>query len=171
MTRKKILLDMDGVIADFIGGAARIHGKDASTVATWDFLEEWEIAPKDFWSPLGRDFWANLNPTDEAFGIVKMCECAVGPENVCLLSSPCLTDGCMEGKLDWIRRHFPQYSRRYLFGPKKEFCSSADRLLIDDSDANCASFRHAGGQAFLFPRPWNESRKCACPLAMLSVFL
>ena len=155
---RRILLDMDGVIADFIGAAALLHEFDASAVKCWDFLESFGIDPVAFWSPMGRKFWANVPKTIEADAIVQACEEAVGAENVCLLSSPCDTDGCIDGKRDWIRKHYPQFARRAMFGPAKEFCAAPNRLLVDDSDSNCNAFARAGGVACLLPRPWNLNR-------------
>ena len=153
--RKRIFLDLDGVLADFVAGAARLHGKDPASVTTWDFFERWSLTAADFWNPLGREFWANLPLTPEAHQIVALCEQAVGKENICLLTSPCDTDGCPEGKRDWVKKHLPDYRRRLLIGAAKEFCATPRSLLVDDHDANCKAFLLAGGVPCLFPRPWN----------------
>lgn len=155
---KRILLDMDGVIADFIGAAISLHKPKDSTVVNWDFFEQWGLTASDFWTPMGYDFWLNIPKTIEAIRIVQMCEVAVGPKNVCLLTAPCKTKGCRDGKADWIDRHFPRYNDRHLIGAAKNFCSSPNSLLIDDSDKNCEEFVGAGGQVCLYPQPWNKAR-------------
>jgi hypothetical protein len=38
----------------------------------------------------------------------------------------------------------------------KRLLARTDRLLIDDSDANCTQFREKGGWAVLVPRVWNS---------------
>ena len=154
--RKRILIDIDGVLADFVSGAAKLHGKDPSSVTTWHFFEQWGMTAADFWNPLGRDFWASLPLTVEAHWIMLVCETAVTRENICLLTSPCDTDGCLEGKRDWVRKHFPEYKRRLLIGAAKEFCASPQTMLVDDHDKNCDTFMLAGGWSCLFPRPWNR---------------
>ena len=154
----QILLDMDGVLADFVGGAAQLYGKDANLVDCWDFYHKWEMTAEEFWPALGRDFWAGLPLTHECRGIVKLAEGLVGAENVCLLSSPCMTEGCMEGKMDWIKRNLPDYRRRFLFGPAKQFATARHRVLVDDSDDNVRSFVKHGGCAVMVPRPWNTDR-------------
>jgi hypothetical protein len=58
--------------------------------------------------------------------------------------------------MSWIEKHLPAYRRRFLIGPRKEFCAHGGSVLIDDSDKNVASFRDAGGLAILYPRPWNS---------------
>lgn len=154
---KRILLDIDGVIADFIMGAARLHRQEPASVRTWNFFEQWGLTVSDFWAPMGRKFWAELPLTPEAHEVVGRCEKAVGAANVCLPTSPCETDGCIDGKRDWVRRHFPQFKDRCLIGSAKQFCASASSLLVDDHDKNCDSFLAYGGLICLFPRPWNKN--------------
>lgn len=154
--RKRILLDIDGVLADFVAGVAKLHGEDPGSVCTWNFFEQWGLTASDFWTPLGREFWASLPLTSESMRVLEMCEAAVGKQNVALLTSPCETDGCLEGKRDWVQKCFPDYRHRLLIGAAKEFCASPSSLLIDDHDKNCEAFIAAGGVACVFPRPWNR---------------
>lgn len=158
---QRIFLDIDGVLADFIAGAACLHRQDPASVRTWDFFGQWGLTASDFWTPMGYDFWVNLPLTVEAREVVERCEKTVAPANVCLLTSPCETAGCLEGKRDWVRKHFPQFTRRCLIGAAKEFCASPESLLVDDHDKNCDAFTAAGGAACLFPRPWNANHSSA----------
>lgn len=158
---RKCFLDIDGIIADMLTGCMAHHGfanpyDDPSKHGLWDFADHVGLEPKAFWDPLGEDFWANLPLTDDAYAIVSMVEKRFGNQ-VCLLSSPCRTPGCHDGKVRWVERHFPQFDRkRRLFGSAKEFCASIDALLIDDWDQNVNAFRCEGGFAFLYPRIWNS---------------
>lgn len=156
--KKRIFIDLDGVLADFIGGAAKFHGKDPSLVIRYGIEECWGLTREQLWSPLGYDFWVNLELTQEAHTIVSMCEETVGVSNVCILTSPCHTPGCTDGKRSWVEKHFPQYSKQLLIGSAKHFCASSHSLLIDDSDDKITAFKEAGGRVFLFPRRWNSSR-------------
>lgn len=151
----KIFIDMDGVLADFVGGAALFHKKDRWSVVTSDITECWNMPKEDFWKPLGYDFWVNLPKTEEADYIIGLCEEELPSENIAILTSPCKTNGCSDGKREWINKHFPKYKKRILMGSAKHFCASPDALLIDDSDDKIAKFVNAGGEGFLYPRPWN----------------
>ena len=158
----RILCDLDGVLADFTGGMCRAHGRsnpwtESESAGVYALDKLWGMTPAEFWRPADSEhFWAELEPTPEAFVLVRALEENVGAKNVAFLSSPNLALSCMAGKLRWIRQHFPDYSRRFLFGPRKEFCAgSPAHLLIDDHDSNVQDFRMAGGTAVLFPRPWN----------------
>ena len=161
--KKRIMLDVDGILANFVAGAAAFHGKDPASFSSGDIVETWGFTASDFWNPLGYDFWANLPVYDTAEEVVDICQKAVGPENVCLLTSPCATRGCAEGKIEWVRKHFPQFKRRVLVGEAKEFCASPTSMLVDDHDNNIDAFHRAGGWVFLYPRPWNRNRGLILP--------
>lgn len=154
----KVLLDLDGVLVDFVGGAAKHHGFDPKLANCWDFMPNTGISPADFWAPLGKRFWSNLDWTPEGPAILKVVEAAVGAANVCVLTSPCDTEGCAEGKLRWIRDNMPDYRRRYFLGTAKEFVASHKLTLVDDHDKNVDQFLKAGGGGVLVPRPWNRLR-------------
>ena len=72
--------------------------------------------------------------------------------------------GWVVGKINWIDKNMPEYSRRYLIGPAKQFCAGPDSILVDDSNKNIEDFAEAGGNVILVPRPWNSNyreRHCA----------
>ncbi len=149
-------LDMDGVLVDFVGGAIKEHCLQINqNNLSWDFYVEAGLSPENFWSPLGRSFWANLDWTPEGEKILAYVEQAF--DAVVILSSPCATHGCAEGKIDWIKRHIPRYRRQFLLGPAKHFCASPNHYLIDDHDQNIEKFIEWGGKGFLVPRAWNRA--------------
>lgn len=159
----RILLDIDGVLADFVGGALRLfHRLDALEAwppGEWEVARVIGVADEDFWATVdhgGEDFWARLEPTPWAAGFVELCE-GVCPGRVSLLSSPSRDPYSAAGKIQWIRSHFPQFEQRYIFAPaEKELLAAPGRLLIDDNDGNCERFAAAGGDAIVFPQPWNR---------------
>lgn len=146
------LLDLDGVLVDFIAGLAKLRGGPRVDPTSWDC-----VTPNE-WSRMDYTFWRYLPKTPEFDLILSAVEETFGQENVCLLTSPARTQGCLEGKMDWIREHLPQYSRQFLIGPVKHFCAHDRAVLIDDSEDNCNAFNKAGGDIVLLPRPWNFLR-------------
>jgi hypothetical protein len=92
-------------------------------------------------------------------------------DNVCILTSPCRTAGCTDGKLDWVAKHFPSFQRRVLLGSAKHFCAHPKALLVDDHDENVAEFRRAGGVGLLVPQPWNERRNLPADIVPLAIQL
>jgi len=158
----KCLLDMDGVLVDFVGGALDLLGLDPKiydkpeSLGNWDIVALSGMEPANFWEKMGYDFWLNLPWTKDGQEILNFALAQFGFENICLLTSPCTTEGCMEGKLAWIKKHIPEFGRRYLIGPSKEFCVNPDHYLFDDRDENIEKFVEHGGKGVLVPRPWNK---------------
>ena len=161
MTPMTCFLDMDGVLADYYAGICRAFGLDP-----WPFkcrLGDWNFftgAPlnqtNETVAPLmGAGFYANLDLLPDARRIVERAE-EVYSGDVYFLTAPWDTPGCFDGKLAWVKKHFPGYARRMLVGSPKEACAHPGAILFDDSPVNCEKFRTHGGEAFLIPRPWNE---------------
>lgn len=153
-----LYLDMDGCPVDFVGGALQAHNRTLPyDEIRWDLPAQLGMFAKDFWNPLGRSFWANLNWTVDGLKILRGVEAIFGV-NICVLTSPCETDGCIDGKRDWIKRNMPEYRRRALVGSAKSLAASPRHILLDDHEPNVDAFIKEGGQAVLLPRPWNRRR-------------
>ena len=155
----KALLDIDGVLANFLEGACQVHSRPNP----YDFPENfgqyhiekiWEMTPEEFIYPMDYEFWKNLKPYDHADAFCDYIINTFGFDNVCLLTSPLSTYGCLEGKRDWIKEHFP--TMKWLIGSAKYFCAHPNSVLIDDSIVNCEKFVNQGGRAFLVPGYWNH---------------
>ena len=157
MPNIKILLDVDGVLADFVGEACRHFGMP-EIAKNWpsgeyNVAKVLQLPATTFWDALGGSFWTNIPKTTEADEIVKLC----GPYDTCLLTSPPLNPYVAAIKIRWISKMFPQFERKFLIGPAKEFCAAPNHILIDDNVLNVIEFGKAGGNAILVPRPWNDS--------------
>lgn len=158
---ERVLLDMDGVLVDFVGGVASRIGRDVAFEPgeRYSYFVEriFGVPSSRVWAGVDRSFWSSLRPLPWMGELIDELEMRFGAQNVCLLTSPVPQEGCLEGKLDWIREHLPNYRRRFLIGPNKEFCASPTHVLIDDRQENVDRFRAAGGQGFAFPAPWNAN--------------
>lgn len=168
-TPMRIFIDMDGVIADFIGSACRWHNVENPYTRpdgprgdeAWEVLDYINVEPRKFWSALGYNFWESMEPTSDGSLIVKAAEYLYGHQAICFLSSPCQTEGCAEGKRAWLEKHYPGYPLLLSVAvkncaPPKSFVATADALLIDDSYVNVRKFVEAGGKGILVPRFWNR---------------
>ena len=159
----KILIDLDGVLSNFTRTACEIWDKpnpyaDGKGRGVYDVPMLLGIEALKFWEPYGNaDVWAGQHKTEEADMLVNLCKSAVGVENVCILSAPNLNEESLVGKIRWVKKHYPEFKRQYLFGPRKHFCAAENHILIDDYDLNVDNFIEAGGKAILFPRPWNRN--------------
>lgn len=155
-----IFFDMDGVLADFVAGALEIHNRtDVPKMdVPWGLEDKLGIAPHDFWAPMGKDFWANLPPLSDGLKLLEYAEWLAGIEAIGILTSPCDTAGCYDGKRAWMRKHLPRMERRMFTGSHKELFAGPTKILIDDREQNCHGFYKAGGIPILVPRPWNGLR-------------
>lgn len=153
-------LDMDGVLVDFVTGAHKLHGKMPFRMSEidWNFDKGFDIPAEKFWGDMGREFWANLDWTPEGKDLLRGIEKIFGAHNVALLSSPIQTDGCRDGKADWVRRHIPQYEDRLMTGRNKFLFAGPTKVLVDDHDKNLTQFCLGGGRTVRVPRPWNGQK-------------
>lgn len=155
----KVFLDMDGVLVDFIAGAAALFKPVNPIVTRWAFYENWGLTAADFWMQIqnaGPAFWEDLPPTEECYDILDLLEKSFGVENICLLSAVLMSTAAA-GKVNWIKRFLPRYKKQYLLGCAKHFMARPDAVLVDDADHNVEAFAGAGGQSILVPRPWNKN--------------
>lgn len=155
---KRIILDIDGVLVDFVKGASLVHGFDPSIIDTWNFFNKIGISESEFWGKIdehGPEFWSDLEDfewTDEL-----LSECFKHCQGTTLVSSPSNHHHSVIGKKKWIKDKLGHGFKQYLLGSYKEACAHDDSILIDDSDANCEKFLDAGGKVILFPQPWNQN--------------
>ena len=153
---KRIFLDVDEPLADFVGAANTFYGVNIPK----EEITKWELpygrygkTHDSFWDGLNEDFWADMPKQPWCDELVDFLESQEG-YSVCLLTAPNKDNAT--GKQRWIRKNLPIYKDRYLIGPTKWFCAGPDSILIDDREQNCQDFIAAGGQAIVFPAPWNS---------------
>ncbi len=174
-------LDCDGILADFVGGVCQFFQEDdpyrvPRNHGIWDFFKLIEnkknLTEKDFYSVMGESFWSHLPLTHDARAILDLVEARFTPPGVFLLTAPVRTLGCISGKELWVRYHVPLLLDRFIPTRHKHLFAQPHHVLIDDSDANVNSFRTHGGQAFLYPRPWNSAHEHSSQsLPLLQEFL
>lgn len=165
MSIEHIFLDLDGVLCDWVGGVCKLFGRDQEEIeATWtddgDICPQLGVSMDEMWRAIdetGEIFWSNLKPYPWTGELWRLCN-AVAPTTI--LTSPSWHPSSLAGKLMWMNQHIGDGRpfRRYLIGPQKAACAGPRKLLIDDRKKLCDGFREAGGDAILFPRPWNANR-------------
>lgn len=168
----KCLLDLDGVLVDFVGGMCRAHCRanpydEDRNSGQYEITDLWGMSATEFWEPADAEFWAGLEMCPDGHQILEACVSLFGTDNVCLLTSPSLNEGATDGKVRWIYENLPAFKRQFLVGAAKEFCAHERAVLVDDYDSNVEKFRRHGGRAVLVPRPWNtrhESQSIAAGL-------
>ena len=156
----RIYFDMDGVLARFVCGSLKAHGKSLPIMeTTWDFFSQVGLSASEFWEPLRNvEFWANLERHDDGFQLWQMVSLRYEVDSIGFLTSP----GCpqsVDGKKEWLSKHLaPEWAKRAIFAERRELCAAPCKLLIDDHEPNIVKFKQHGGKGVLVPRPWNCRR-------------
>jgi 5'(3')-deoxyribonucleotidase len=159
-----ILLDMDGVICDWIGAACRAFKADPEDVikvqpsGTFGIEIALGITRDELWKHLdsiGEKFWAeDIKPYPWASQLYAAC-LKLGP--VYILTSPSTHVVSCAGKIKWLRNFTGNDKfRDYVLTTHKHLLAKPENILIDDDDEKVSSFREAGGNAILFPQQWNS---------------
>ena len=170
MSAMSILLDMDGVLVDFIGGLVR-HLKLGRGVRSYikkrfgtkqqcpyDLTELFDCSDDDLSEALTVDFWANLKPTPWCKKLIEEI-CPSGSTFLCT-SAGCLGDehepyfrNAILGKERWIVKHLPvAFREQVIFAQWKTLLASGN-ILIDDTE----SWRLFFPDMVLVPAPWNAN--------------
>lgn len=162
-------LDMDGVIADFANAAMSVHSDRNPCRYTSEDIKEWDFhynilgftpeTERIFWEPMGFSFWYNLEKEKWADDLVDLLLSYFDEDHILIVTSPCDTHGCMDGKREWIKKHYPQFSRSVVFSKQKWKLCHPGSLLIDDSESNIEKASKV--RNILFPRTWNSKREYA----------
>lgn len=152
-----ILLDMDGVLADFNSAALRAHGRDPTTtkVDRWHLEEILGVSCNEFWRVIDRDifFWDRLEPYE---GIREWVEELRSIAPVVIATSPPRNPTACAAKVRWLYEHVGDWVvGNLMIGSRKELMARHDRILIDDKPENCERFARQTGWSHLFYQPWN----------------
>lgn len=154
---KIILLDLDGVLVDFVSGVLKALGRSEKhdDIKSWNFYHEWGISDKEFWSKCSTpDFWYNL----ELYPWAK--EFYASLQNfgdVIISTSPSSSPLCVQEKVSFCKDKLGVKSRNIMVGSRKELLARKGRILIDDYTENINNFQRNGGTGILFKQPWNDS--------------
>jgi 5'(3')-deoxyribonucleotidase len=160
-----IYLDVDGVIADFVGGAMKVHGVHIPPKEIkWNFFLDMGFQHENdpaFWGPLNNvEFWENLEPLDDGMELAKWLLKEHG-DHVTLCTAANRPEAA-EGRRRWVNKYFPELFEGIIFSRQKWRMAGKDKLLIDDNDDNIEAFYNKKGHTITIPRPWNKLRDLTC---------
>lgn len=158
MSERIIFLDMDGVCADFVGAALEACGHpELAPIRCWDMSKQMGITVSEFWRRIdakGIGFWEGLQ---EYHWFNNMYDSLCRQGEVYFVSAPSNSIHSFSGKAAWLKGRFSPHFNRLIFTQHKHLLAGGpgERVLIDDNEKNCKSFREHGGRAILFPQTWN----------------
>lgn len=182
----RIIVDMDELLVDFVGGAAKIHGVtvqkvwDNWPIGSWDMSKavglakgmEHAMTMDQFWHPINCNatFWERLKEHSWARDLMSLVYTySKDSNNWRIVSAPARCESSHVGKIRWLRRFFmdPTFDK-FALTPHKFDYARADSVLIDDRESNCEEFIRHGGNAILFPA-YNNRRYAERHTPMVSV--
>lgn len=148
----RLLLDMDGLIADFHPAVCELFGYRGSwPLGVYDCPTVFGISESSFHERLFQNpgFWNALRPTADMADIVRIVSMFDPNYIICSKPNPtCPT--CASDKIRWIKRYLGH--NRYILTEDKAALAGIG-VLVDDHSDNVRPF---GPHGFLYPRPWNE---------------
>ena len=158
-----ILLDMDEVLCDFVGGALTIHGwtweqfEQKTQPGRWGLPELLGLSKADFWMPINRmgsQFWTDLVPMPWLYDLIALIE------PICLewkiVTTPSRHPSSAAGKLQWMERYLRTHNQKYDLTNDKSGLANENTILIDDRETTVREFIAAGGHGIVFPARHNS---------------
>lgn len=155
----QILLDCDGVLANFVKASFVAHNKEYSDDLDigWDYFEDWNISEKQFWDKLrGYDFWYNIEPYPWAKTLYNSLK-SIAPVNI--LTAPSEDSECPQAKIEWLRDHLGVPLKEIIISRNKYLFANKTNILIDDNMHKIESFYDYGGNVIVFPQSWNKNHR------------
>lgn len=158
-----ILIDMDEVLCDFIGGAVKTHGTTKKALLAkckpneWSIVEPLGLTTKEFWAPIdarGSQFWEDLEPLPWIDELIECVEGFVG-DKWHVVSAPSRCDTSYTGKVRWLKSKFGKDFDRFVLTPHKALFAKPGHVLIDDRPKNVTDFTYSGSNGLLFPTQFN----------------
>jgi len=165
MEKTRILLDMDGVLVDFLSGALIALNRDfnrnvtieeyAAKFGLWETYDYYNISTREFWESIHStpDFWYNLKPMP---WYKELYEELSKLGEVTIVTTPSADPTCAMQKLQWLDNYMNIKSDAVFLGSRK-YLFAGNGILIDDYYNNVNKFRAAGGEAVLIPANWNTN--------------
>lgn len=158
----RILLDVDGVVADFVQAVCIKYGLQKSQLR-----KEWQVLgcvaelmnsdKKKIWNAIQHDhyFWASMPKTKEANDLFRLLNNLTSQYKLDPIAFVTSTpEPVHQVRTDWIMRWFGAVPVVYT---DDKFLLAQSGLLIDDKFENVERFKHHQGQAILYPNEWNNN--------------
>lgn len=162
----RILLDLDGVLANFYKVALHrcgaMHLYNNWPKGEWRMQDVLCLSDIEFGRRIDvNTIYDNMPLTPEATSIIAEVHELDPDYHICsAMGMAAKYQAAMtKGKIEWCQRYLGRDFKRIIITDNKAELARSDRLLIDDADHNVESFIEAGGQAILYPRPWNHGNE------------
>ena len=161
MKIKHILLDMDGVLTDFVGHFCKTFSYMPS-VETWpkgefNLAKVLGIEEDHMWELISEKapgYWKTMPPQWFAEELMDIIRSSGIPFTIS--TSPSRDPYSAAGKIMWLQEYMGLDFRHFMIGSNKALMARRNVLLIDDYDKNLDAFKAAGGKIAPVPMIWNS---------------
>ena len=154
-------IDLDGVVADWVAGCAKIIGRRIEDPHVYCTDEEWALMRQQ-----GRFFrdLPKMPSADTLIAVARKFRDELGYGLVFLTAIPHKNDvpWTFHDKMMWAKEHYEDIPVH--FGPyshdKYMHCTGPEDILVDDRSDNCMSWAQAGGTAIIMssnPAHYNDA--------------
>ena len=151
-----IFLDLDGVCVDFVPAIHEVLSQEPWAEFKWpkDVYNLAFVYPnfkQEHLEQYSYSWWATLSKTLCCDALIKRLKRA---GHAIFFASGSCSPNAAKGKTLWVKKHFPGIPFILIMD---KYLLAGNGVLIDDSWEQVNWFRKLGGQAILFPRPWNNA--------------
>lgn len=160
---KRVLLDCDGVIADFVSSYLALLNKHGGTSYTHEDITDWDIVgclkvPPSVYEPANAEidyhFCRDLSPIAGAVegtrALAKVCD-------LYIVTSPWVgCRGWTEARYEWLLEHCGIKSKQVLHGSAKHVCKGD--FLVDDKESTIVQWaaEYPTATGIVWAQPWNR---------------
>jgi 5'-nucleotidase len=143
----KILVDLDGVAADFYGSVLSIYNREFGDSLTREDIVSWELSSDIFTKTTTkhlngyfdrRNFWTDLKPMDGAVESLKYLH-SQGHDLMVVTAVPLNSRECCYEKLVWVEEHLPFIGHANFCAVMRKSAVRGD-ILFDDGPHNIEAF-------------------------------
>lgn len=167
MKKKRILVDMDGILTNLLGQWLATYNKEneddvqPKDVTTWDMHEHVKIGKAVYRIPSRPGYFDKTPPLPGAIGGFLALQKAGHDVVVC--SSPYNADSC-RAKQEWCARYLKTRWRDVTLTHKKDWFGLAADVIIDDKPTTIEKFANLGKQVITIAYPYNACVESLCDL-------
>lgn len=171
-----IHIDVDGVLANFVGRIAANYNAKYGTSLTHDDVKHWRLQNtftqmKNWTECIDPAFWTSLELYPWAMGLMHAVKKTGWPYT--FLTAPPDTgsvEAFFKGRAQWLDAKFTDKaddlpSTHMVVATRKDLVLHPDDLYIEDMPPYIEAARKVCGGVLPLPQPWNEEVKDRAPLS------
>jgi 5'(3')-deoxyribonucleotidase len=155
-----ILLDMDGVIANFHLSALKAFNQErlleSWPIGEWSVAKVLGITDEQFVDQINliHDFWFHIEPYVWMQELIELVQSF--SDFTITTHTTGFDPDALAQKVAWLQKYIRPNFSTYMMGPQKYLMANQQTVLIDDNETNVEQFELAGGHALLFPMRTNK---------------